>query len=122
MGSHPLNLVFRFVLELCALVAVGMFGWVQFDGALQWGAVVAFPLLFATVWGTFAVPDDPSRKGTAPVAVPGLVRLALELGLFGAATAALHFAEQPPLALGFAAAVILHYGLSYDRIAWLRSA
>ena len=44
--------------------------------------------------GVFAVPDDPSRSGSAPIAVPGLARLTLEAAVFGV-------------------------GISYDRIACL---
>ena len=37
------------------------------------------PIIIAVVWGTFAVPDDPSRSGAAPIVVAGFVRLAIEL-------------------------------------------
>ena len=35
MGSHPINLTIRFLLEVVALVSVGMWGWKQSDGWLQ---------------------------------------------------------------------------------------
>ncbi|MGB1276717.1 MAG: YrdB family protein, partial [Nannocystaceae bacterium] len=82
MGFHPVNLGLRFLLELCALAAVGLFGWTRFSGALQWVSCVAFPLVFMALWGTFAVPEDPSRSGGAPVPIPGVLRLCLELALF----------------------------------------
>ncbi len=85
MGSHPLNLGLRFLLELAALGSLSMFAWVRFDGPLKWAAVFGLPLLFMVLWGTFAVPGDPSRSGSAPVSTPGAVRLGLELCLFGAA-------------------------------------
>lgn len=119
MGTHPINLAFRFLLELSALASLGTLGWVRFDGPARWLAMLGLPLLFAALWGTFAVPDDPSRSGSAPVAVPGMVRLGLELALFAAAAAALHVAGFPRLAVGIGMAVAVHYGLSYDRIAWL---
>lgn len=119
MGSHPLNLALRFLLELSGLAAVGMFGWIGLEGAVRWGGVIGFPLAFAALWGTFNVPDDPSRSGAAPVPVPGLVRLGLELALFASAAAALYLAGHPRLGLGFGAVVLGHYALSWDRIAWL---
>ncbi len=65
------------------------------------------------------MPGDPSRSGRAPVPVPGPLRLALELAIFGAATWALFAARAPSWAYAFAAVVIVHYVLSYDRVAWL---
>ena len=43
----------------------------------------------------------------------------LELALFGTASWALHATGFTRLALIFAVVVVLHYGLSWDRIAWL---
>jgi hypothetical protein len=119
MGAHPLNLAVRFLLEVAALGAVGSFGWAITDGPLRWAATLGFPILFAAAWGTFAVPEDPSRSGNAPVPIPGIARLLLELGLFSAATTSLFAVGASSLAVGFGVAVILHYALSYDRIAWL---
>ncbi len=72
MGSHPINLAVRFILELTALVAAGMWGWHQSEGWLKFLLVITLPLLIAIVWGTFAVPDDPSRSGAAPIPISGI--------------------------------------------------
>lgn len=119
MGTHPLNLAFRFLLEMSALVAVGTLGWARFEGLSRWGLALGLPVLFMVLWGTFAVPDDPSRSGGAPVPVSGAVRLLLELGLFAGAAGALHLAGHTRPAMALAIAVVLHYALSWDRIAWL---
>jgi hypothetical protein len=119
MGFHPINLTFRFVLELCALAALAYWGWIQHSGLLRYLLAAGLPLVAAVMWGTFAVPGDRSRSGRAPVPVPGLVRLALELAFFAAATWLLYDAGQATLALIFGAATVVHYVLSYDRIAWL---
>lgn len=119
MGSHPINLVARFVLELCALGSVGWFGWARFDGPLRWIAMLALPVVLATLWGVFAVPGDPSRSGSAVVAVPGVVRLLLELAVFGAAVTALVYGGAPRAAAALGGAAVVHYALSWDRIAWL---
>jgi hypothetical protein len=71
-----------------------------------------------TLWGVFAVPGDPSRSGRAPVPVPGAVRLLVEAAFFGAATAAL-VRDGATWAIAFAGIVVVHYALSYDRVAWL---
>mgnify|MGYP000898998314 CR=1 FL=1 len=68
------------------------------------------------LWGVFRVPNDP---GSAPVAVPGLLRLALEVAYFGFAVWALHNANLPALAWTLAAVLMAHYALSYDRVLWL---
>jgi hypothetical protein len=73
----------------------------------------------AALWGVFAVPDDPSRSGGAPVPVPGAVRLFLEIGFFGLATWALHTTRVEMLSLALGGFVLLHYGISYERIGWL---
>jgi len=119
MGSHPVNLGVRFLLELCVLAAVGYWGWSQHRGPLRYLVTFGLPLLMAIVWSTFAVPDDPSRSGRAPVPVPGVVRLLLELAVFGFAAWALYAAGSPVLAMAFALVVVIHYVVSYDRIAWL---
>ena len=119
MGSHSVNLVVRFLLELAALIAIGYWGWTQHEGFLQYLLAIGGPILAAVLWATFAVPDDPSRSGRAPVPVPGIVRLALELALFAFAAWALYDAGNSPLALILVAVVVIHYAISYDRIAWL---
>jgi len=119
MGSNPINLAFRFLLEIAAFVAMAYWGWTQYDGVWRVVFAVGAPLLAAVLWGTFAVPDDPSRSGKAPVPVPGIVRLLLELAIFGFATWALYDAGQTTIALIFALLVLFHYLISYDRIAWL---
>ncbi len=120
MGNHPLNLALRFLLELCALVAVGAFGWLRYDSALpRWCLTLGLPLLFMVLWGTFAVPEDPSRSGKAPAPVPGGVRLVLELGLFAAAVVALLANGLTRAAAALATVVLLHYAASWDRIRWL---
>lgn len=85
MGSNPINLVFRFLLELAALFSFGYWGWLIGDNWVRYLFVILAPLFGVLIWGTFAVPDDPIRSGKAPVPVPGWLRLVLELGIFGLA-------------------------------------
>lgn len=119
MGSHPINLAVRFLLELAGLAALAYWGWTQHEGLLRILLALGLPLVAAILWGTFAVPDDPSRSGKAPVPIPGIVRLLLELAFFGFAAWALYDAGNTVLSLILAVVVVLHYLVSYDRVAWL---
>ncbi len=119
MGANPINLAIRFVLELTALYAFGRWGWTQHEGALRFILAIGLPILAMTLWGTFAVPDDPSRSGKAPVPVAGIIRLALELAFFASATWAFFASDRSSWGTIFGIVVFAHYLISYDRIAWL---
>jgi hypothetical protein len=119
MSNNPINLGVRFLLELAALFVIGYWGWSQAAGPLRFLLAIGLPLLAATAWGVFRVPDDPSASGRAPVPVPGPLRLALELALFGFAAWALFDLGLTTLALIFGVVTALHYIVSYDRVAWL---
>lgn len=121
MGSHPINLIIRFILELLALIAVGFWGWKGFDGALQYIFGLGLPILMMIIWGSFAVPDDPSRSGKAPVPVSGFIRLVIEFLFFAIATWAIYDLPEIELSSIFGGLVIIHYLVSYDRISWLLS-
>jgi hypothetical protein len=92
---HWANLIVAFLLELCALVALGYWG-VRTGGepvtktALGLGA----PLFAAVLWGLFAAPR-------APVSVP-LVALGVKVIVFGSAVAALYATGHRGLAIAFA--------------------
>ena len=119
MGSHPLNLALRFLLEVSALVAMGVWGWQYGEGWLRFVLAVGVPLVAAAIWGTFAVPDDPSRSGTAPIAVAGTFRLAIELAVFAFAVWAAYEVGFTKLSFALAVIVAIHYAASYDRVQWL---
>ena len=119
MGSSPINLAVRFILEIIALLAFLWWGWNQTSGILRFVLAIGIPILAAVVWGVFAVPDDPSRSGKAPVKVPGILRLAIECVFFIAAALALFSTGASTLGWIFAVAIVIHYAASYDRIQWL---
>ena len=121
MGSHPINLIIRFLLEISALLSSGMWGWKQSDGWVRFGLAIGIPIILAAIWGIFAVPDDPSRSGKAPIVTPGVIRLAIELVFFAFATWSLYDMGLNILSLVLGIIVVLHYILSYDRIKWLLS-
>ena len=71
------------------------------------------------MWGNSAVPGDRSRSGHAPIPIPGIVRLAVELAFFGFAVWALYDAGLVTSSIGTGIIVVVHYVVSYERIAWL---
>jgi hypothetical protein len=119
VGSNPVNLAVRFVLEIAGLVALGRWGWNQSEGIPRFVFALAIPLLAAAAWGAFAVPNDPSRSGKAKVPVPGILRLLLEVAFFLSATWALLATGLSTIGWVLGIAALIHYVLSYDRIAWL---
>lgn len=119
MSHNPVNLGFRFVLEVVALVAIGYWGWSLSVGPLRYLLALGFPLLAAAAWGVFRVPGDTSASGKAILPVPGILRLILELAFFALAAWGLAQTGWSTLAMILAAAVALHYALSFDRITWL---
>ena len=119
MGSNPVNLAVRFILELAALAAIGIWGWNQGEAVWRYPLAVSIPALCAILWGTFAVPDDPSRSGKAPVAVPGYLRLILELAILGFGTCTLYDLGYTRVSWIMGILVGVHYLVSYDRIIWL---
>lgn len=119
MGSNPINLGVRFLLELAALIIFGFWGWSISEGGLRFVLAILFPVLAAILWGTFAVIDDPSRSGKAPVPVPGLIRLILEILFFTLAAIAFFQIGNENYARIFTGVVVIHYLLSYDRVIWL---
>jgi hypothetical protein len=110
----------RFLLEVAALVGVGVAAWTELDGAARWIGVIGGPVALMVMWGTFNVPGDPSRGGGAPVPVSGRTRLIIEFAFFAVASAAFAVATGMwwPAAV-FAVTVIVHYILSLDRVGWL---
>ncbi|MFX1482282.1 MAG: YrdB family protein [Promethearchaeota archaeon] len=113
------NDLLRFILELWVLVAFGYWGLNQGFGLFNYVLMIAFPILVAAIWGTFAVPKDPSRSGSAPVPIPGPLRLALEFLIFGSAFLVMFWGEIFYLSLIFISLVIIHYILAHERIGWL---
>lgn len=118
MAEHPLNLALRFMLEIAALFALGMWGWATQPGLFRLVFTAGAPLLAAFLWGTFRVQElhSPNKP---PVLVPGWVRLLLEAAFFTAAVAGLWDANYHAPAYALGALVIFHYAVSYDRIARL---
>ncbi len=116
MNDHPLNLAVRFLLEIAILVTLGAWGWQYGDGWQRWAAAMILPLGAAAIWGIFRVPNDP---GVAPIAIPGALRLLIELALFGLAIWALFSMGYSRLGWATAVVSVAHYVVSYGRVRWM---
>ncbi len=119
MSTHPINLIFRFLLEITALGTMGYWGWMAGEGYLRLIMAFLIPFIAAMVWGIFAVPNDPSRSGRAPVPVSGTIRLVIELTIFAISIWMVYNLGYSLWGRLFAVAVITHYLLSMDRLTWL---
>jgi hypothetical protein len=119
MGSHPANLILRFLLEIIALISLGIWSWNQSESWFRLILAIGIPIIAAVIWGTFAVPNDPSRSGNAPIITAGFIRLMIEFGVFGFAIWSLHDIGWNKISLIFGIVVLVHYIFSYDRILWL---
>jgi hypothetical protein len=91
-----LNEALRFILELCALASFGYWG-IQTGKVWYVKAVLGIggPLLVGIIWGTFGSPG-------AAIPVKGLMRLVLEIAIFGLASAGLIAAGRTYLGLTLA--------------------
>jgi len=119
MSQNPVNLAVRFLLELAMLFSLSYWGWVRHAGAWRYILVIGLPTLAGFLWGTFRKPGDKSASGKAPVPVPGWARLLLELALFGIGLWGLFDSGAATAAWIFGIVTLVHYLVSYDRIAWL---
>ena len=119
MGKAWWNLTLRFLLELAALLGLGLAGWGLSDGWWRWILAPALPLIAAVLWGTFAVLNDPSRSGRAPVPVQGAVRLVLELAILFGGAAGFYVAGYTTTGIIVALLIVISYAFSLDRLGWL---
>lgn len=100
LGS--LNLILKFLLELCALAAFAYAASHVGHGlAVATAAAIAAPLLAAVAWGRYAAPTARRR-----LAMPW--RAGFELAVFILAAAALAAVHQAGLAIAFIAVVALN--------------
>ena len=101
------NLALRFLLELCALGALGYWGFKTGNATIAKIALgVGASLVAAVVWGTFVSPR-------APVELPGALVVVLQASVFGSAAAGLAATGHRTLALVFVVVVVINAVLMY---------
>ena len=96
------NDVLRFLLELAALVALGVWGFGT-RLAMPWSVVLGIgaPLLMALLWGAFLSPKARYRLSAGS-------KLLLEVLIFTGAAAALLASDRTTWAAVFAGLVVIH--------------
>ncbi len=101
------NLALRFLLELCAMGALGYWGFKTGGGAVAKITLgLGAPLVAAIVWGTFLSPR-------AAVALPGALVLLLQALVFASGSVGLAATGHPKLALAFGVIVVVNAVLMY---------
>jgi hypothetical protein len=91
------NLTIRFVIELCALVALGYWGFSTGDGPLPSLVLgLGAPVAAMLAWGAFVAPKR--MVTTAPLAL----RVVVEVAVIGAAAAGLYAAGSQTLGIALA--------------------
>ncbi len=101
------NLLLRFLLELSALGALGYWGFHTVDGWIgKLGLGIGTPLIAAVVWGVFVSPN-----AAVPLSTP--LWLLVQVGVFGAAMAALLVSGRPSLAWSLGLTVVVNGILMY---------
>jgi hypothetical protein len=96
------NLLFRFLLELCAPGAMGYWGFKTGGGmVVKIGLGIGAPLVVAVVWAVFVSPQ-------APVGLPLPLSLLLQVVIFGLAAAALPATGHRTLGWAFVAVVVIN--------------
>ena len=98
---RQLNLALKFLLELAALAAFGIWGASIADGAAAVVLAIGLPAAVAVVWGTLAAPKARRR-------LPLRLRAPFELGVFAFAALALWQAASVTAAAAFAAIAIVN--------------
>jgi hypothetical protein len=110
----------RFLLEIAGLVGIGYLGWWVGDGGWPgWALALVFALGAAAVWGVFRVRYDPPNKAEQPVVVPGWVRFVIEIAFFALAALGLWLVANRAASETLMTAVVLLYGITWDRQRWL---
>jgi hypothetical protein len=101
------NLLLRFLLELCALGAVGYWGFKTRGGKVaKIGLGIGAPLVIAVLWAIFVSPR-------APVHLSLPLSLLLQLVIFGLAATALAATGHRTLGWVFVAVVVINAALMY---------
>ena len=96
---YALAAAVAFLLELCALAALGYWGAVAGHGAWAYVLAALTPLVAVVIWGTFASPRAPIRLATVP-------KVALRLNVLLGGAVALAVAGPTWLAVTLAVVIL----------------
>jgi Protein of unknown function (DUF2568) len=105
-AARAANALLRFVLELCALAGLAIWGWTTGPTGVNVILAIAAPVAAATLWGSFVAP----RAKRHP---PDPWRLLLEVTVFGAGTLALAVADFGTASVVLGVASAIHLALTF---------
>lgn len=96
------NLVLRFLLEICVLIALAYWG-IYFGKNTILKLILSFgaPVLIAVIWGIFGSP-----KALFPL--NRFAKFSLEIGIFALAVVALYYTDRYALATVFLIIIIIN--------------
>jgi len=119
MSQHPLNLSLRFFLEMSALAVYGGWAWAHTPPPLHLFTGLGLPVVVAFLWTVLRSrePEDPAEA--PPGRISPVTRLVLEALIFGLAILGLADIGAFRATWFFSGLLLLHYMLSYDRVAWM---
>lgn len=96
------NLIVRFLLELCALTALGYWGFHVGNGMMtKFLLGIGAPLVAAIIWGAFVAPH-------AAYKASGVLQFILELVVMGSAALALYFSKKYGLCYTFSFVYVMN--------------
>ena len=96
-----INLLVRFLLELCMLAAVGYWGFTTHSGwTMKILLGIGLPVLIAVIWGMFMAPRSTRRLSGIPFTVMDII-------LLGSGAVALYASGQGTLAWIYAVALVI---------------
>ncbi|MBD3207278.1 DUF2568 domain-containing protein [Candidatus Bathyarchaeota archaeon] len=113
------NLVLRFFLEIAAFSGYFYWGWSIHTGNGRYFWSIGLFLFIAVLWGAFRVPGDPSSGGRVFIAVPGIVRLFIEVSVFAGSVFVIYQSGKENYAYLLGVLVLFHYIVGYRRVLWL---
>ena len=96
-----INLAVRFLLEICALAAVGYWGFQTGNGMMKWVLGIGAPIFLAMIWGVFGSPK-------AMIVVPTILHFFIEIIVFGIPVLALCAAGKSQLAWIYGICVVIN--------------
>jgi hypothetical protein len=112
MNTSPISFSLRLALKIITLVIFGYWGWCVNKGMLQYAAVIALPLIAASLWSAFSTVNYPPL---VLVKVPGIVKLLTEWVLFSLAVLALFSLRCFTQGVILGILIKVQYVLSYER-------
>jgi hypothetical protein len=113
--------VFRYILEILAVLFLSTWA----STRQSWFGAIWAVVLALAFWRIFNVRDDPATIDRPCVVVPGIIRLVMELAIYGLACFCLwdlldnRFGLPTIVVFAYAGVIVLYYIATMERVKWL---